>query len=701
MARFGAPDFAVRPPPRDVSAVVTRPGQPPDGEQAITDRLDSWKEIASFLGRGVRTVQRWEREEGLPVHRLEHARRGSVFAYREELTLWWESRKTTLAGAPSVAESSGATRTPVSKRAVAILAVFTLATAVSVLIAGYARQADPPAQYRVERLTSTAGVTGWPAISSDGRLVAYTSDGGSDGAAFQIWIQRVGGEAAKLTECASPCRDLSFSADGTRLLYTARDGAGDSLYDVPVAGGASRLARPAARGGRWSPDGRWLAFISTDAAGGLSVASADGARVRALAKDLAVGDFAVWSPDGKQLLVRARRDPADEPDWWVVDPDTGAAHDTKVLRWLRQRGFAGRWHTDIPPAWAEQGSLVFSDGSNLWRQGLTAGAVGPRGEPEQLTRGALMAWFAAAGGGRVAFVSSNPDVNLRSVAIDPHSGVTFGPLRRVTRGSGVVQYPSLSSDGRMLTYSSNRAGNGDVFVRELGSDDDRAVAQTPAREAYSTVSPSGRSVAYGVVVPADRAVRPIMVVNTIGDSRRQICADCGRPRAWLDERTLLVERPGTGHASVALIGVDTGTEAPLLESARASVSNPRVAPDGQWIAFDVRADNHAPEVFMAPLGAGRPVPESRWVRVADEAQYPFWSASGDLLYYVSGIKDVRARRIARNSGLPEGNAFQVFDSSELQLPVWLPGTAPVAVRNALIMVLADLHGDVWLLHLRD
>ena len=37
------------------------------------DRLDSWKEIAAYLNRGVRTVRRWEREEGLPVHR--HASR--------------------------------------------------------------------------------------------------------------------------------------------------------------------------------------------------------------------------------------------------------------------------------------------------------------------------------------------------------------------------------------------------------------------------------------------------------------------------------------------------------------------------------------------------------------------------------------------------------------------------------------------------
>lgn len=50
--------------------------------------LNSWKEIASYLGRGVRTVQRWEAELALPVHRLGTSERASVFAFRAELDNW-------------------------------------------------------------------------------------------------------------------------------------------------------------------------------------------------------------------------------------------------------------------------------------------------------------------------------------------------------------------------------------------------------------------------------------------------------------------------------------------------------------------------------------------------------------------------------------------------------------------------------------
>jgi hypothetical protein len=58
-------------------------------------RLDSWKEIAAYLKRHVTTVRRWEKQEGLPVHRHLHARLGSVYAYSKELDSWFHTRRPT------------------------------------------------------------------------------------------------------------------------------------------------------------------------------------------------------------------------------------------------------------------------------------------------------------------------------------------------------------------------------------------------------------------------------------------------------------------------------------------------------------------------------------------------------------------------------------------------------------------------------
>ncbi len=64
----------------------------PSTREAQEERLDSWKEIAAYLDRDVTTVQRWEKREGMPVHRHLHAKRGSVYALPSELDSWRGTR---------------------------------------------------------------------------------------------------------------------------------------------------------------------------------------------------------------------------------------------------------------------------------------------------------------------------------------------------------------------------------------------------------------------------------------------------------------------------------------------------------------------------------------------------------------------------------------------------------------------------------
>src|ERR1700733_5275323 len=60
----------------------------PASEKPSEGRLESWKEIAAYLKRDVTTVQRWEKREGMPVHRHLHDRMGSVYAFRADLDAW-------------------------------------------------------------------------------------------------------------------------------------------------------------------------------------------------------------------------------------------------------------------------------------------------------------------------------------------------------------------------------------------------------------------------------------------------------------------------------------------------------------------------------------------------------------------------------------------------------------------------------------
>jgi hypothetical protein len=129
---------------------------------------------------------------------------------------------------------------------------------------------------KLERVTNTFAVTLSPALSSDGRMVAYISDGGQDETAPQVWLQQIGGAAMRLTAGLRECAEPAFSADHTRVLFTARGGGTLNVYHVPTLGGEPRLLKRNARAGRESPDGRWLSYLSLESPQQVRVARSDG-----------------------------------------------------------------------------------------------------------------------------------------------------------------------------------------------------------------------------------------------------------------------------------------------------------------------------------------------------------------------------------------------------------------------------------------
>ena len=94
--------------------------QPSTGLGAGPDRLDSWKEIASYFKREVRTVQLWEKKEGLPVHRHFHKQLGSVFAFRSEIEQWGQqvSRRGLIGDHGTPIVTTAPTATPVEDRVI-------------------------------------------------------------------------------------------------------------------------------------------------------------------------------------------------------------------------------------------------------------------------------------------------------------------------------------------------------------------------------------------------------------------------------------------------------------------------------------------------------------------------------------------------------------------------------------------------------
>ena len=640
----------------------------PGSSGPLADRLDSWKEIAAYLGRGIRTVQRWEREEGLPVHRLAHEKRGSIYARREELAAWWESRRLTL------------TRSA-------------------------AEDGDAPTGPRLERVTSTSAMTNWPALSSDARLVAYVSDGGHDGTTPQIWIQQIGGASLRVTNGERQYSHLSFSPENTHVVFTATSESGPNVYEVPALGGEPRLLQRDAGRGAISPDGRWLACVPRDGAG-IRIAARGGAGFRRVAPALVDVACAIWTPDSRAVLVHARPDPSLEPDWWVVPIDAGSPFSTGIVQRFRE---AGLFTLPIGAAWAGHSLVVSGAGLGgvfLYRQRVTSSSYEPVGAPERLTAGSEAAWLPSAAGGRVVFLGSRADANLWSISLDAVHGGASGPLRRMTRGPHPLGYLSVTRDFRTLAYFSYRLGYGEIFLRDLRTGTERVLSEAAAGEkGYPAISPAGDVLAYGLRLPGrERAQRPIILADLRDGTSRTLGEDCGgRPREWIDERRLIIERFARLN-SIALIDTDTGDQREVLASDQRSVRNPRLSPDRRWIAFDASRPGEPSEVAVAPF-RGELIPESAWSIVDRPASHPFWSADGRQLYYTpTGTNPmirsaIRARHFDSTRGLLEDVPMTAFASNEMVMPAYLAGTAPLATPDEIILVLGDFRGDIWLMEL--
>ena len=252
-----------------------------------------------------------------------------------------------------------------------------------------ASDVDKLASLRVERLTYDAGLTTMPAISSDGRLIAYASDRAGRGD-LDIWVQLADGSPLRLT--TDPADEVTprFSPDGNQIVFRS-ERAGGGVYVMSTLGGEPRLIAQRGRDRRFSPDGSRVAYWFGGFRGGstcslrdLVVPLSGGEQVRLLAEFETARD-PIWAPDGGSLLVAAvgrRTAGPNEVDWWWTPLDgerpsrTGASQFAPVKAALAATERA---------EWTSEG-VVFTDGRDLWR--LAISSAGVTGQVQRLTVGA-------------------------------------------------------------------------------------------------------------------------------------------------------------------------------------------------------------------------------------------------------------------------------------------------------------------------
>ena len=134
--------------------------------------LDSWKAIAAYLKRDVRTVRRWEKLEGLPVRRHLHQSQSTVYAYASEIDAWSATRQPRREEAPAWRR-----RLPtLAFAAVLMLSLMLVADAPFSAHAGAAQQASGQSGMATRRVWTLPkqGLISYGAASPDGRYIPFT-----------------------------------------------------------------------------------------------------------------------------------------------------------------------------------------------------------------------------------------------------------------------------------------------------------------------------------------------------------------------------------------------------------------------------------------------------------------------------------------------------------------------------------------------
>jgi Tol biopolymer transport system component len=466
-------------------------------ETGPQNRLDSWKEIAAYLGRSVRCVQQWEAEYGLPVHRLNYDKKASVYAYKEALDAWRIAREKHLEPPASpVPERAAHGRYHALTRLVIAAIILSIAGGIVYIKSVSGRPGAR--QISIRPLAIASGTEMMPAFSPDGTRIAYVWDGGQpeDTPIFErsIYVKQV--DADKTVRITDGQQDFfpQWSPDG-RLISFCRP---PQILVVPAIGGRELALGQITWGGigplqAWTGDsggvissdkdpvGRQspLWFFPLDMSGRTQITDPPAGSV-----DLTPA----VSPDGRTLAFT--RNSASLANNIFLLPLEGH----RPAGPLRQLTF-NQSTTYFYLTWAPDSRSLYCLRSRpdpaVIRIAVT-GAESVETIPQILP--SVTNFLAASPhGNKLAWSTAVYDVDLWRARL-PSEGTRSSPHTRIARTTLGEQEAALSPDGSMLVFLSGRDGGNSLW---LSAGDGTNPSVFESRKAHHpSWSPDGKLIAY-------------------------------------------------------------------------------------------------------------------------------------------------------------------------------------------------------------
>jgi Tol biopolymer transport system component/DNA-binding winged helix-turn-helix (wHTH) protein len=436
---------------------------------------------------------------------------------------------------------------------------------------------------RTVPLTSYPGQQRTPALSPDGKQVAFSWDG-EKGDNFDIYLKLVdGGAPLRLTTNPAEEDSPTWSPDGARIAFLRHSGATADILVIPALGGPERKLGQVHEpygGLAWSPDGKLLAVVDrapneSASVYFVSIESGEKRRVTSPPREYSGDSIPRFSPDGNALAFVRDFSGIGSILYEMPLTSSGARSEPRRLT-FEGRVFSHDWTADGR-------RIVFSSGQTSARSLWTIPASG--GAPGRLAVAGENALdlSISRSGNRMVYARSEFDSNIWRIP-GPNATGNKTAASRFIASTKVDQEPQFSPDGTKIVFESSRSGNPEIWVCD--------------REGSN----------------------PVQVTSLNGPIP-------GSPRWSPDSRWIAFDSTQTGNLDIYVVAADGGLPRRLTNEPSNNV-RPSWSRDGRWVYFGSNRSGEW-QIWKVPTQGGAAVQFTKKNGGAEA----FETSDGKFVYY--------------------------------------------------------------------